>query len=57
MTARTDGVGRKPHTKPFPKNTKFVCPKCSISVIMHIPITFRPVCTRHAGRETHMLEA
>ena len=52
------GGGRKPTTaKALPKNTKYTCPKCSTWVLVHIPLRFRPECTRHSGGTTQMLEA
>jgi hypothetical protein len=48
--------GRKSPAKAFPKNTKFACPKCSAWVLVHVPLKFRPACTRHAGGATQMEE-
>jgi hypothetical protein len=50
------GGGRKSPTKPFPKGTKFVCPKCDTWVQVHIPVEFRPECTKHSGGTTKMVE-
>ena len=56
--SRAIGGGRKsPTTKPFPKGTKFTCPKCDTWVQVHIPIKFQPECTKHTGGAIKMQEA
>lgn len=54
--SQMDG-GRKSPTPNFNSGTRFVCPKCSTWVLVHIPLEFRPSCNRHGGGETQMQEA